>query len=364
MATVYLAHDLKHDRQVAIKVLRPELAAALGAERFLREIRSPPACSIRTSCRCSTPAQAGRAALLRHAVRRGRDAARAARARGAAPVDDAVRLAREVAEALDYAHAQASSTATSSPRTSCSRRPRRWSPTSASRSPSAQAGGGRLTETGLSLGTPALHEPRAGDGRRELDGRTRQYALGCVLYEMLAGEPPYTGPTAQAIIAKRLAEPVPRLGTLRQVPSAVERVVTRALARTPADRFHTVREFAQALVKAQAALESPERPRARVFVTVGAAAAVLALITVGWGVGRHNPRASDAPLGLSSTRSVAVLPFHSLSADSSDGYFATGISEDVSSQLARLSGLRVVAHTSARAVRPVAPRSPARSGPP
>ncbi len=350
MATVYLAHDLKHDRPVAIKVLHPELAATLGPERFQREIK--------LAARLQHPhiltvLESGEAAghlwftmpyidgeSLRD--RLGRE--------GQLPLEDAVRWTGEVAEALDYAHGQGIIHRDIKPENILISRGHALVADFGIALAASSVGKERLTETGFSLGTPAYMSPEQASADPRLDGRTDQYSLACVVYEMLTGEPPYSGATAQAILAKQLAEPVPRLGTLRQVPSEVERAVTRALSRTPADRFHTVREYAEALVKAPAALEGPERPHARVFATVGAAAAVLALIAVGWGVGRNNPGASDAPLGLSSVRSVAVLPFHSLSADSSDGYFATGISEDVSSQLARLSGLRVVAHTSARAV--------------
>jgi serine/threonine-protein kinase len=350
MATVYLARDLKHDRLVAVKVLRPELGAVLGAERFLREIQ--------LTARLQHPhilplLDSGEAGGLLYYVMpyvEGESLRDRLQHEGQLPLEDALRLTGEVAEALDYAHGQGIIHRDIKPENILISRGHALVADFGIALAVKQAGAGRLTETGLSLGTPAYMSPEQASAEPRLDGRADQYSLACVVYEMLAGEPPYTGPTAQAIVAKRMGEPAPHLSIVREVPPALERAVTRALSRAPADRFGCVRGFSEALAKAPAALEGSERPRGHVFAWAGAAASVLAVIAVGWGVGRHNPRAGDALLGLSSPRSVAVLPFHSLSADSSDGYFAAGISEDVSSQLARLSGLRVVAHTSARAV--------------
>src|SRR3989449_3653340 len=132
------------------------------------------------------------------------------------------------------------------------------------------AGRERLTETGLSLGTPAYMSPEQASAEPRLDGRSDQYSLACVLYEMLAGEPPYTGPTAQAIIAKRLTEPIPHLGTVRRVSPAVEAAVTKALAKTPAERFASVGAFGAALT-----VVSPRATRPRWRSAGGATAGAL-----------------------------------------------------------------------------------------
>jgi len=167
----------------------------------------------------------------------------------------------------------------------------------------------KLTETGLALGTPAYMSPEQVCAEPTIDGRTDIYSLGCVLYEMLAGEPPYTGPTPQAIVARRLTEPPPRLRTIRSAPESLEQAVHRALARNPADRFATARDFARAISEADTtglgSAESRAAPQQRVpKALVGALLLTLAL-GLAWITYR---RSSTAVLPVSATR-VAVLPF-------------------------------------------------------
>jgi serine/threonine-protein kinase len=259
MATVYLARDLRHERRVALKVLRPELGAILGAERFLREIRltanlqHPHILSLIDSGEAAgqffyvMPYVEGES--LRERLQR----------EGQLPLSEALRLAGEVAEALDYAHQQGIIHRDIKPENILLTRGHALVADFGIALAVTQAGGGRLTETGLSLGTPAYMSPEQASAEPRLDGRTDQYSLACVLYEMLAGEPPYTGPTAQAIIAKRLSEPVPHLGTLREVPPGVEAAVSRALARSAADRFPSVSAFVAALAAPEA--QAPRRVR-------------------------------------------------------------------------------------------------------
>src|SRR5437870_9949518 len=258
MATVYLAHDVKHDRPVALKVLRPELAQVLGPDRFLREIRlcarlqHPHIVVVHDSGDAdgqlwfTMPYVEGetlRTRLLREKQ---------------LPVADALRITREVADALHYAHQHGVIHRDIKPENIL---------LSGSVTPDGGSSGGyhalvadfgiarallppaeeRLTESGISVGTPQYMSPEQAMADRDLDPRTDVYSLGCVLYEMLTGEPPYTGPTPQAVLAKRLREPVPHLRTGRDVSLALERAVTRALARSPADRFATAAEFAAAL---------------------------------------------------------------------------------------------------------------------
>jgi Tol biopolymer transport system component len=278
MATVWLARDLKHERPVALKVLRAELGAILGAERFLREIR--------LTAKLQHPhilplLDSGEAASRFFYVMpyvEGESLRQRLQREGQLPLDEALRLTREVAEALDYAHQQGIIHRDVKPENILLSRGHALMADFGIALAVTQAGSGRLTETGLSLGTPAYMSPEQAMAESRLDGRSDQYSLACVLYEMLAGEPPYTGPTAQAIVAKRLTEPVPHVSTLREVPPGVEAAVIRALARSPADRFANVAAFAVAL----ASSAKPVRGRRRVAWGAGAVLGVLALAALGW----------------------------------------------------------------------------------
>jgi len=247
MATVWLARDLRHDRPVALKVLRPELAAALGAERFLREIRltavlqHPHILPLLDSGEA-----AGRLFYVMPYVE-GNSLRQRLQRDGQLPLDEAIRLTEEAAEALDYAHGLGIIHRDIKPENLLLSRGHVLLADFGIALAVSEAGGGRLTETGLSLGTPAYMSPEQAMAEPRLDGRSDQYSLACVLYEMLAGEPPYTGPSAQAVVAKRLTEPVPRLGVVRDVPAAVSAALDRALARSPADRFAKATEFGMAL---------------------------------------------------------------------------------------------------------------------
>ena len=246
MAAVYLVRDVRHDRLVALKVLRPELAATVGPDRFLREIR--------TTARLQHPhilpmLDSGEAAgQLWYTMPyvRGESLRDRVRREVQLPVDSAIELARQVALALDYAHREGVVHRDIKPENILLSD---GQPLVADFgvAKALQAGGEELTGTGLAVGTPQYMSPeQAGGG--SVDARTDVYALGCVLYEVLAGEPPFTGPTPQAIIAKRILEPVPHVRTLRvSVPEALEQVLTKALACAPADRFQSAGEFARAL---------------------------------------------------------------------------------------------------------------------
>jgi formylglycine-generating enzyme required for sulfatase activity/dienelactone hydrolase len=249
MATVHLARDLKHDRLVALKVLRPELAATLGPERFQREIRfaarlqHPHILSVYDSGEAAgqlwftMPFVEGES--LRDRLRR----------EPQLPLDDALRVAREAAEALGYAHEHGVIHRDVKPENIMLTRDGN---TLVADFGIARAVGGdgaeQLTATGMSIGTPAYMSPEQAAGASELDGRTDIYSLGCVLYEMLAGAPPFSGTTPQSVIAKRFSEPAPSVAVLRDtVPPAVEAAVAKALGREPDDRFATATDFAKAL---------------------------------------------------------------------------------------------------------------------
>jgi serine/threonine-protein kinase len=231
MATVYLARDLKHDRPVALKLLRPELAAILGPERFLREIRvtanlqHPHILALLDSGAADgflyyvMPYVEGES--LRGRLER----------ESQLPLEEALGIIRALAGALDFAHRQGIIHRDIKPENILLYQGEPLVADFGIALGVSSAGRERLTETGLSLGTPAYMSPEQCAADPKLDGRSDQYSLASVLYEMLAGEPPYTGPTAQAIIAKRFSEPVPRLRTLRDVPESIERAVRKALAR-------------------------------------------------------------------------------------------------------------------------------------
>ena len=247
MATVWLARDLRHDRPVAIKVLRPELSAVLGAERFLREIQ--------LTARLQHPhilplLDSGEAQGVLYYVMpfvEGESLRQRLQRERQLSVEEALRVTRGVAGALAYAHERGVIHRDIKPENILLYQGEPMVADFGIALAAVAAGGERLTETGLSLGTPAYMSPEQATAEVRLDGRSDQYSLACVVYEMLAGEPPYSGPTAQAIIAKRFSEPVPHLSTLRAVPSGVDAAVTRALAKAPADRFASVTAFADAL---------------------------------------------------------------------------------------------------------------------
>jgi serine/threonine protein kinase len=248
MATVYLAQDLKHDRHVALKVLKPELAAVIGASRFLVEIKTtanlqhPHILSLHDSGEVDgsvfyvMPYVDGES--LRDRLNREKQL----------PIGDAVRIAGEAADALGYAHKQGVIHRDIKPENILLHGGHALVADFGIALAASKTAGNRMTETGMSLGTPTYMSPEQAMGERTVDARTDVYALGCVLYEMLTGEPPFTGPTAQSIVAKVLTdEPRPASELRRTVPPNVEGAIRTALEKLPADRFATMAEFAAAL---------------------------------------------------------------------------------------------------------------------
>jgi serine/threonine protein kinase len=260
MATVYLARDLKHDRKVAIKVLRAEVAAVIGAERFVREIQTianlqhPHILGLIDSGEVSgtayyvMPYVDGES--LRDRLRREQQL----------PVTEAVRLATEVAAALDYAHRQGVIHRDIKPENILLHDGSALVTDFGIALTLPTTGGNRMTETGLSLGTPQYMSPEQAMGERTITARSDVYALGCVLYEMLLGVPPFTGPTAQAIVAKMMiGKPAPLRVWRDTVPETVERAILTALQKLPADRFRSTAEFAAALAAHPGTAPTPAR---------------------------------------------------------------------------------------------------------
>jgi serine/threonine-protein kinase len=261
MATVYLAEDVKHQRRVAIKVLRPELAAALGHERFLREITTTANLHHPHILPLYDSGEAGGLLFYVMPYVEGESLRDRLAREKQLPLDDALRIAREVADALSYAHSRGVIHRDIKPENILLESGHAVVADFGIARAVSAAGGEKLTQTGIAVGTPAYMSPEQAEGR-ELDGRSDQYSLGCVLYEMLAGEPPYTGSTAYAILAKRLTDPVPRVSLVRPaVPGSLESAIRKALASTPADRFATMSEFVDALAgkpAQQAARATPD----------------------------------------------------------------------------------------------------------
>jgi hypothetical protein len=250
MATVYLAQDLKHGRKVAIKVLRPELAAVIGAERFLREIKTIATLQHPHILGLIDSGEVNGTAYYVMPFVEGESLRDRLTREKQLPIADAVRLATQVAAALDYAHRHGVIHRDIKPENVMLHDGSALvADFGIALAVSSAGGSSRMTETGMSLGTPHYMSPEQAMGEREITARSDVYALGAMTYEMLVGEPPFTGPTAQAIVAKVVTEdPRPLLPQRRSVPAEVEDAVLTALQKLPADRFATAAEFSAALV--------------------------------------------------------------------------------------------------------------------
>jgi TolB-like protein/tRNA A-37 threonylcarbamoyl transferase component Bud32 len=306
MATVYLAQDLKHERKVALKVLRPEMSDALGADRFLREIR--------TTAGLRHPNilplyDSGEAAGLLYYVMpwvEGESLRDRLEREGSVPLDESLRLAAEVCDALVYAHGHGVIHRDIKPENILLEGGHALVADFGIALAVAAAGAERVTQTGVSVGTPLYMSPEQAAADPDLDGRSDLYSLACVLFEMIAGQPPFAGATPEAILVQRFTQPPPKLSAVRgTAPRRLEAALARAMARDPADRFAGVAAFAHALAEAPG-------------------------------------RAAAAP-----EPSIAVLPFTNMSGDPEDDYFSDGVSDEITNVLSRLGGLRVAARTSA-----------------
>jgi serine/threonine-protein kinase len=290
MATVYLALDLKHHRKVAIKVLRPELAAALGTERFLREIEiaaalhHPHILPLFDSGIAAAPEPpSGRAAEFLYYVMpyvEGESLRDRLKRDTQLPLDAALQVAREVGDALSYAHGRGVVHRDIKPENIMLESGHAMVADFGIARAVSAAGDKRLTETGFIVGTAAYMSPEQAAGDREIDGRSDLYSLGCVLFEMLAGQPPFTGPTVQSVVHQHITAPPPPVTQFRPaVPAAVADALARALAKTPADRFNPLAQFTAALggTEPVATARPPARRRALVIglIAVTLAAAVL-----------------------------------------------------------------------------------------
>ena len=327
MATVYLAHDVKHERKVAVKVFRPELAAALGTERFFREIRitanlnHPHILPLLDSGR-AVRRYGGRASAVR------RYAGTAVEEQGEflyyvmpfvegeslrdrlnrdrqLSVDEALKITSQVASALSYAHSRDIVHRDVKPENILFQAGEVVVAVFGIALAVDSAGGTRLTETGFSPGTPAYMSPEQVSGEQEIDGRSDIYALACVLYEMLAGDPPFVASNPRAVLAKHMTDPAPPIMTVRSdVPKTVAAAIEKALGKVPAARFEGAKAFSDALFAAD--VEAQEEKK-----------------------------------------SIVVLPFENLSPDPDQEYFSDGLTEEVISDLSKVHALEVISRSSA-----------------
>jgi len=309
MAIVYLARDLRHDRSVALKVLNPEISAEIGAERFLREIKLAAGLTHPHILPVYDSGDADGLLFYVMPNMEGRSLRERLDAERQMPLEEALRITREVATALDYAHRQRVIHRDIKPENILLHEGNAM--VADFGIGKALSGSDGVTQTGLTVGTPAYMSPEQSVGEREVDGRSDIYSLGCVLYEMLTGEVPFTGPNPRAIMTKRFVSPVPHVTAMRDVPEGIDQVVTRALAKAPVDRFATAAQFADAL-----------RPSA---------------------VQRTPP---DAPRTAAAAKTVAVLPLANMSADPENEYFSDGMTEEIIGALSKVPGLQVASRTS------------------
>ena len=343
MATVYLAQDLRHDRAVALKVLKPELAHALGPERFLREIQVTAQLDHPHILPLLDSGDAGGFLYYVMPYVQGETLRTRLTREKQLPLDDALQIAAEVADALNYAHGQGIVHRDIKPENLLlAGRHVRVADFGIARAVTA-AGGDSLTATGVAIGTPAYMSPEQAGGSKDVDGRSDLYSLGCVLYEMLAGHPPFTGGTAHEILARHSMDAVPSLAAARPtVPEGLERAIATALAKVPADRFSTAAQFADALARrGSSATVGAARSSRRVARL--AVIAVAGMVTVGGAILMLRP-SPKAP-GYART-AIAVLPFQNLSAQGPHAYFAGGLHDELLTQLSKVAALKVISRTS------------------
>jgi len=335
MATVYLAQDLKHDRPVAIKVLRPELASALGPERFLREIQIAAKLNHPHILTLHDSGEAGGLLFYVMPYVEGESVLERVVREKRLPVEDAVRMGREVASALAYAHARDIVHRDIKPgNILLSNGYALVADFGLARAISRAQSSANITQSGLTIGTPSYMSPEQSLGELELDGRSDIYSLGCVLYELLVGSPPFTASNPMAVLAGHTSGRVPPIRALRpEVPAGVERAVLKALEKAPADRFQTAEEMEKALGAEPS--PTPAHSRRRTVMVTLLTVAALAIGAVIW-----NPRGSGDAVSSRSvdTSHYAVLPFEAPAGVSSD----LAVEQLVQDALARWTGISLV----------------------
>ena len=334
MATVYLAHDLKHDRKVALKVLSPDLAATLGHERFLREITNTASLRHPHILPLFDSGEAGPFLYYVMPYVEGETLRSRLDRDNQLPLDESLRVTTEVAEALSYAHARGLVHRDIKPENILIDDGHAVVADFGIARAISSAGGDSLTQTGLAIGTPAYMSPEQAAGESNIDGRSDQYALACLAYEMLCGQPPFTGPTAASVVHQHLAvAPRPVTQLRSALPNDVSNALERALAKNPSDRFATATEFAAALRSAAAPTATRVSRRAK----LAAFAVVFAVLMAGavWRTGlRYSSTGLDANV-------IAVLPFR-VGGDPSIAYLRESMLDLLQARLMSAEGPRTV----------------------
>ena len=313
MATVYLAQDVRHHRPVAVKVLHPQLAMSLGPERFLREIQIAARLQHSHIVPLYDSGQAGEFLYYVMPYVEGESLRQRLEREKRLPVEDALQLARAVASALDYAHRHQIVHRDIKPENVMLHDGEAMVTDFGIAKAVSVAASNNLTQTGTAIGSPSYMSPEQAAGDPNVDARTDIYSLGAMLYEMIGGSAPFTGPNIQAVMAKLFTDPVRALREHRDdTPEWLEQAVHKALAKNPAERFATASQFALALT---------------------------------WPAGGSTP--PGMPAGSSGGKSIAVLPFVNMSADAENEYFTDGIAEEIMNALSKIQSLRVASRTSA-----------------
>ena len=393
-AIIFLARDLKHERRVALKVLRPEIAATVGSERFLQEIRMAAGLHHPHIVPLYDSGEADGLLYYVMPFVEGESLRERLDGEKQLSLPESLRIASDVALALDYAHEQGVVHRDIKPQnillSSSEALVTDFGIARAITAASRDGRGDRLTETGVAIGTPAYMSPEQASGEHEIDGRSDIYSLGCVLFEMLAGEPPFTGITLQQTLARHTTGRARSLQSLRaDVPAAIDAIVAKALAKVPDERYGEAAELAEALAaqpsstpqvattpssrspslsnhgRAAAEKVAPvisvgvsegagrstrraklDRPSRKAYGRAAAVSlAILAVLVGGTWLVRNRTGSPVAP------RAVAVLPFRDVGADSEGGYLATALSDEISNDLQLLDAIVVPAYSSTWAYR-------------
>jgi serine/threonine-protein kinase len=351
MAVVFLAQDLKHHRSVAIKVLKPELSAALGGERFAREIEIAATLQHSHILPLYDSGEAGGLLYYVMPLVEGESLRQRLARETQLPLDTALQIAREVGGALQYAHDRGVVHRDIKPENIMLSRDHAVVADFGIARALHATGAAQLTRTGMVIGTPQYLSPEQAAGEA-VDGRSDQYSLACTLYEMLSGQPPFTGASALAVMARHSLDPVPSLRVVRgTVPVAMEAAIARAMAKLPADRFASIQRFLDALeAPATAPPAGPPQPGSRSGPRIrrrvlGALAAGVLVLSAGWWIAAGRPARRAQP-GSPRATAVAVLPFQDLASSPDSSYLAEGMTDGLIADLAQIGSLRIISRAS------------------
>src|SRR5512147_934145 len=365
MATVYLAHDLKHDRKVAVKVLREELSASLGKERFLREIKVAAALQHPHILPLYDSGAADGLLFYVMPYVDGLSLRDKLVKQGELPIGDAVRILRDIADALSEAHRHGVVHRDLKPENVMIRgRHALVMDFGVAKALSDATGRQSLTTVGIALGTPTYMAPEQAVADPHVDHRADLYAFGVVAYELLAARPPFTGATPQQILAAHVTAAAEPVSAHRTMPPALAALVMRCLEKRPADRWQSAEELITQLEgvltpsggitpTATVPVAATTAPRSRRLAVALAVAALVVVVGVGVWRATHRgpPTGPGAGLPAATAKRVGVLPFASRSRDSSDAYLGDGMATDLTTTLAGMTGLHVVSRSSAFALR-------------